>query len=106
MQLILPKSSQKQLRHPLAFLDTQARTNQNHGPTLHIQHKKKEMPLWKLPAPSKAVISNGSFSLRSKISAFAVHPKTIKLKNAMHLKKEEEEPSLKAFKITMQDLSL
>src|SRR3989440_11985986 len=45
MQLILPKSSQKQLLHQLASPDIQDPINLNHGPTSHIHHKKNEMLL-------------------------------------------------------------
>ena len=106
MQLILPKSSQKWLLHQLASPDIQDPINLNHEPTLHIHHKKNMMLLWNLPAPLKAAISNGFFSLKSKISAFNVHLKIIKIKNVMLLKKEEEELFLKTYKITTQNSSL
>src|SRR2546423_1419584 len=80
MQLILLKSSQKWLLHQLASPDIQDLINQNRRPTSHIHHKENKMLLWKLPALSKAAISNRFFSLRSKTSAFDMHLKTIKLR--------------------------
>src|SRR5437762_3240695 len=64
------------------------------------------MLLWKSPAPSRAVISNGFFSLKSRTSAFNAHLKITRLRNVMHSKKEEEGPFQKMFKITMRDSSL